>query len=312
MNKRCIALTLIAIALTLSSGNASCQNCFPAELTSFNAFPIQTVGRSENYRSSLTFDKGASSLERRVREREDSQSTWSSIDAGYSTSYKISAVASRLGGDVLFISGINTSDCSDIIEKWTFPRKRGARQLEPSHSVELNPSLEVGQSAPALSLQPTIAGGGPFITTANRTLGTRGPVRETLYSGSSLGHIRSLFADPEGRFILLQAHGDSAIYQIDLTGPSQHPQLVISLASVPALAATKTMQGFGRIGSSERFIVLTETFGGVEGGAWNRVVMRDVNNDGIMDAFEEFDSQSWSNSPWADSSQWVKLTSSGT
>src|SRR5690606_21185872 len=118
-------------------------------------------------------------------------------------SLRISAVAARQGGDTVYVAGL-TDDGQDVIEEWTFDPPDGQWILRAPTSPPPPLGVAMGPFVPTLTVQ----GGGSYapppdstyVTPTIRAVIRRGHPEEP---GSPLGHVRSMDADPEGRFLVL-------------------------------------------------------------------------------------------------------------
>ena len=123
-----------------------------------------------------------------------------------------------------------------------------------------------------------------------------------------MGHIRSMVADPEGRFLLMQGYADPSIFQIDLVGASRVPQAIYSTADESQLFQTTTMRLIGIQGTPERLVILTQSRDGVTPLGSQDVVIRDDDNNGVPESIQSLSSAQWAVSAWADTSTWDLLT----
>jgi hypothetical protein len=283
-------------------------SCFPDELRNLRFAGGEAMAVADNYKSSLRYEEGADSIHRDVRERADASSPWVGSDVEYSFSFALTAATFRDGGDILYLAGIRESDCADIIEQWTFQPSTGAPVLRSAISPTTTPAVgPIGMVTPPFSFVPGTAGSGGYISPELR--GTQpAPRRRVLYEGSGLGHVRSMVADPEGRFLLLQSHGDSGIYQLNLlVTPIPAPQLLFSASSTPALVTARRMVVYDIPAAGGRCYVLPASQGDVmpKEAAW--VILKDPNNDGVFDAIESYTNAAWQASPLGDRTSWRDL-----
>jgi len=183
-----IAVTCLASAAAAMITTAVPSGCtFPEDLKTAKFIPYVATGLSENYRSSIGYNGGDDAIVRKVRERVSATDAWETSEQEYSLSFRITSVAHREGGDVVYLAGIRESDCMDVIEEWTFPTKTGGRLLQAAVSTTTTPAVPpVGTPAPPFTLQPSVRGG-TYVPVSQRPGRDPAPVRKILWRFRELG-----------------------------------------------------------------------------------------------------------------------------
>lgn len=212
-------------------------------------------------------------------ERETPSSTWYSQTQELSASFHI--IDSRTRHDQeLYVAGLYTTGESTI-EQWTFTHP------------------------------PKYSAAGAYIPISQRRLPT--VRRSVLYRGTSLGAIRSLEPDPQGRFLMILSHSPRALYKMSLQSPFP-TETLHTTASLPALSSIVTVHYAVHLVEGIKF-VLTKKL------RWQHsadgpfdtnqfvVFLNDPNDDGIFDAPITVDTISWVN--YKSMSNWLLWASVG-
>lgn len=292
----------VAVGGSDVSAQTTCE--MPEALLDFSYFPFHVTGLSSTVKAGILFEPGDTSLVRRVQERPEASAAWTAQETEYSTSFTITAVSWREGGDVLYIAGFDKRTCLDVIEEWTFTKRTGAPVLHAAASPASTPPVPpMGTPAPPFALNSTIVGGGDYLEPGERVGLQPPPQRRVLIGGTSFGRLRGVVADPEGRFLLFLAHGTSGIYQLDLMAePPEAPVLLYTPSDAGPLADVRTMQIFEHKTLPGRHVILTESQHGVLKEGAEFVVLSDPENDGAFNSIQSFDAQEWSAGPYSDGS----------
>lgn len=305
-----VALVVPVSAARAWASAAEAQNsCFPDELRSMRFAGGEAMAVAQNFRSGLRYREGGDSIHRSVRERAGPNSAWTGSEIEYTFSYELTAATFREGGEFLYLAGIRPSDCVDVIEQWVFEPEAGAPIARSAASPATTPAVgPIGTPAPPFELLPGTAGSGGYVDVDLRAGTQPAPRRRVIYEGNDLGHIRSMVADPEGRFLLLQAHGNSGIYRIDLMiTPTLAPVLLFDAAATPPLVHARRMAVYDIPAAGGRCYVLPASQGDVMPKDATWVVIKDPNNDGVFDAIESYSNAEWQGSPLGDRTNWRDL-----
>ena len=203
---------------------------------------------------------------RRDRERDPSTQDFVERESVFSVSYDIVGVYQRTPSDI-FIAGANTNG-SFVVERWTFQKNGGAYYAS-------RPAATTPLGTPFTTPPTTIEIVGTF---GQPALGLGGPpLRNTVYQGTSMGPIRGLVVDPDGRYVLVLggvAPG-TAVYRLDLTSGA-NPELLYDSTTLPELTNTTLITPFDHDTLGRVFIAA-----GFDQ-PWT-VVLYDPQNDGIID-----------------------------
>lgn len=282
----------VALSAVLSSGSEDpCE--FPPELTTLDMFSQVPMGIGDTYRCFLMYDAGSDFLKRVTLEKEyATDEEWDERVWRYSTPYMIASVAHRDAGAVLYVSGFSEQTCEDIVEEWRFLAPAGQRTLSVTSAT-----YPQGVPGAPLTLSGGVAGSGGYIEPGERA--SPPIVRKREIFRGTLGGIRASVADPEGRFLLIQSHETGTVYSIALEGGAAAPVELVSPSLVPSIASANRMFIVRQDGLQGRIIYFSEWSGTVEHAGVARVVLRDLDNDAIIDgSFEYFGLPDWKASPY--------------
>lgn len=180
----------------------------------------------ENLIQGGSYVPGNSKLTWRRHERANAQSVWQDSTNTYSTRYSIIDVGARLGGDELFVAGV-LSTGESVLERWRFPARDGGWSHAPTGTAP-----PIGQSAGAYAGTTAINGNGY----RNLPATWLAPSISVVFESNSLGEIRSVEVDPEGRFVLFTTMAGASLYQLDLQQSGATPVLLFDSSTKPELA----------------------------------------------------------------------------
>jgi hypothetical protein len=267
----------ILAAQVSEPGPAEELHPFPSELLS-GSFTWKATGVSENLRQALSAGEGGTLIRLRWAERDPSDADyWHITEVEENTTFRISATATRRGGNEVFISGL-AGDGDVVLEKWIYAPRRGGYSIEPDPDSAV--PQPIGVSMPQFASSEQLNGTEFVPPIAKQRPGAR--IRVELYRGSGIELPRCLVADPEGRYVLALTYPSGKLYRFALVGSSQAPELLYSPSNVPHLAVANTLQLL-RHESSGRSCVLTEGASGFcPVGAKNSLLL-DSDNDGEFD-----------------------------
>lgn len=244
MHARTIALSAIAVAVVvggfvMSRSASPPPYVIPSDLAWFSPSFRCPTGTSANFANYVAWDAPQKRVVVGIQEKDPATGNWSSEQYVYSTSYNVLDVAYRLGGQELYIAGIQLErggGYTDIVEKWVFPTPAGGYTFTVAGGV-----TSVGTARTTFSGSATITGG-TYAAPLKRT-STPQPVpnQTIIYSQPSGGHINCLAADPEGRFLLLHNYTSGDVSSLDLVSANSVPQLVYSATQVPALTGVRSI-----------------------------------------------------------------------
>lgn len=305
-----IAVFLLwAIIWGWSGSRLHAQSSFPTELKTWEITTVVGL-RDSVMKNAVVWSGGGTSILLSIKEKNPLNGEWEKIKFAYSVPYTITSLAPRLGGRILFLTGAATNGDA-VIERWVFPLAAWG------YKVTLDPpptSIEVPRGP--FDANVVINGGG-YISQSSRFIKAFGaisvfaqpiPEKTEIYRGSSYGLFDDIAADPEGRYLLLHAHGTGDVCYIPLEEAPYPVEVLYSPATMPHLQNPATVDLFDHTVLGIRFAYLTEYNPTPVAGAV-RTVLHDTDNDGVFDFAESFSTTEWSSSPFADSHQWRDPTS---
>ncbi len=190
---------------------------------------IHVAGKFEKLNTHASYSAKSTELHWTRRERNSTTDAWSESKNTYSARYSIVDVASRLAGEELFVAGILPNEKS-VIERWKFPKKKGRwiySMSQPTPAI----GTPAGQWSASFALHGQVLSMSPLPPT------WYAPEITVIMESSDHGFIRSVEADPEGRFLLFNRYPEGDVYRIDLTGSNQTPAVVFSSTQHPELPA---------------------------------------------------------------------------
>jgi len=236
---------------------------------------------------------------KRVRcERSSTEMQFQCLENTESTNYLLTALASRLGGQVAYLAGI-LADGTCVVERWvTDPRPGG-------WSVGLSGPPTPPLGIPALPLS--------FVRTAAHTptwqpapIGQAGlgPISRSTVFTSPFGPITAMDVDPEGRFLLYYDLGIGALFQRDLLQPNAPPTILAQSSTTPTLTQVGSLELHEFDGEGRKCLVRR-----AYGSPWSAaeesyLVLHDAENDGHFEGATVLSQAQWEASPYADWSKW--------
>ena len=274
---------------------------FPDELVTFDPMGVEPVAVTPNFRASIRYEGGGHSVVLSRSQRADETSVWITTRDTYSTRYRMTSIADRLGGDQLYVAGIKTATGEDLIEKWEFGRPDGQYCIDIDY-LELPFSMGVPYT-PNLPRQVQIIGGGTFVPPdpEGRTVS---PTRTVLATGD-FGHVAAIEVDPEGRFLLFVSLEAQNVQLIDLTGQAPGaPTQIFDATEIQGIGDVREITAWDHATLGRTFLL---TNGGDDASTQVVTFLHDNDNDGTFDAVVtvpetsldgtpyEYSSQNWSN-----------------
>ena len=106
--------------------------------------------------------------------------------------------------------------------------------------------------------------------------------RRVVYRGTHMGHIRSIVADPEGRFLLALSYPTGALYRFDLMQPGL-PELLYTVGDIPHLNSATSLVVRHDVSDGRQYVIC-EFDGCVMPAEYSWTILSDPNNDGVLDA----------------------------
>jgi hypothetical protein len=207
--------------------------------------------------------------------------------ANFSTAYEVKKIVHAGQANVFYVNGVGRGG-ADIIEEWNISVIAGAYFATLSGSAQ-----PIGTPTPLRAIDTGILGD---IWTA--PIGRTDSIvatRTELYRDGSLGDIRGIVADPDGRFILFLA--GASLYRLDIGPTLTTPVEVLTASDFPEIFRADFVE---IIGFSPSRIVLVIAIPG-NGFASSRAWITDADNDGLFDGPPViFDGPTWTALGFAD------------
>lgn len=210
-------------------------DAYPTELVT----PLQhahhltlILEKSDRLQQSLEYLPGGRTIEWSRLERSAPGSSWHRVRATYRTSYWLTRVAARNGGDEIYVCGVSEDGCS-VIERWTFEPRNNTYRSRLAHSVQ-----PIGQSTPAFGKSLTVPSGAWSVPTSEAWV--EPTKRQIFRSDSSTGYLRSIAVDPEGR-VLFGLTTSKQLIRLDLTTNPVSKIILADVTSLPHLETARTI-----------------------------------------------------------------------
>ncbi len=135
--------------------------------------------------------------------------------------------------------------------------------------------------------------------------------RQTIYTGTELVHIRSIDIDPDQRYVLVLTDQQS-VYRLEIPsptggagGPLPTPTLVADVTSVPELAGVTQLDHYLHVTDGHMFLLTSDASDS------DTVVVRDSNDDGIVDGVDAYGASAWQASDYFELESYVPLFKTG-
>jgi len=270
-----IAATVVtaAAATYVATENRTVQSVpFPEELLTYNAYPFEAVCVAPHLRRAVAYSGGTNGMMVRQGERDSQPSAaWTKHESVETVSFKVTDVDARLGGDDVFVAGI-ADDGRTLLERWAYPVRKNGYGI----ALTSGPVAPIGTVTAEYAAAQELNGDEYEPATASYL---RFAQRSVIYRGTGLGYIRSVLADPEGRFVLFLTYPGQSLYRLRLE-PNATPELLYSVTTLPHLADVESMQ-LWRHESLGRIYVLNEPRDYETG--HSTTYLQDADNDGLFE-----------------------------
>ncbi|MCP4165351.1 MAG: hypothetical protein GY759_05585 [Chloroflexi bacterium] len=252
---------------------------FPEELVGVNLFQSHSALLSDVLCQSFKSRAGQDHLTIRRLERDSVTSSFSSpAEQRFSLPFATTSVASRPGGDVVYVTGINDKGINTIYQL-AFRNPKGSYYVRTS----LLPA-GLGTPMPSFFSQASIETIGDAPWTAPISV-FNPPAMKEIFASDSVGPFRAMAVDPEGRFLLLLSYPDNNLYRLSLSPLCSTLELLLVGQGTPGLKDMRTIHFAHDKDGNERVVVLTTTNQGwviTEGTAGAYMLLIDPENDGIF------------------------------
>lgn len=275
-----IALWVVGVLAGLHSAQGvdpdpNAQHPFPSELLSA-VFSYRATGLSPNLGQSMYWSPGSSILRMRWSERDpEDPERWYETEVEESSSFRMSAVGSREGGNDVLLAGLE-DDGSIVVERWTYAPRPGGYYISGSA-----PSTG-GIGVPQPSFVPSEhIDGAAFVAPVSRS---HDPARRRvrLYEGVTIGLPRSIAVDPQGRFVLLLTFPQGDLVRLRLDGGAPAVETVLGAPQLPHLSSARNIEARLLVGTGPVFLLSESDNGWIPPGA-RSTLLRDADNDGVLD-----------------------------
>lgn len=275
---------------------------FPNALVGFSPSRICTNAITPHLRQSASYVSGDEGVAVKWIESDSSSPPqWYTSEVYESTTYRVTACCGRAGGNILYVAGISP-DGSDVIERLNYGTRKGGYEVQ----IQSPAAQPIGTPMPAYSAQEALNG-----TTFAIPQTQHAPARRTvIYSGTAMGHVRSMDVDPEGRYLLVLGFWSGSVFQLDLTAPTITPAVLFSAAQLPQLAKARTLELCFHL-TEGRKVELTESSGCVLPIDCKWMLLNDSNNDGVFESTVTLDRAAWLSSGYDEYSNWRSFQNLG-
>lgn len=264
------------------------------------AEPRVTFGaEAPNFMAKVKYDLGGQVVWLWRYEREDELRTFTPFSTAYDISSDITSTAVRIGCDDIFVSGVDDQN-NDVITRLQFTPPAGRWQLRPTGGSA--PPLAIGNSMPNLVLTASVVGG----AFTQPPLRYSSPRRETVYRGTELRYIRSMAADPEGRFLLiLTSKGELRKLDLLADPPALVPGAVYSIVDDPDMDHVSFVAIWQHATEGRKWVVgnrkqIVQAVG---------FAFTDSDNDGNHDSETKYDANDWV--LYSGEDDWLSLSGKG-
>lgn len=277
------------------------QSTFPSELIEFRMMAFKPTGLSVNLRQSVGYLSGNRALTRRVGERRPTgPESWMMNERVESVSFRITSVASREGGNELYVAGVDDEGVP-LIEKWSCGVRPGGYGIQSTSGAP----QPIGTPMGPYTCQEVL--NGPLWAAEGKLPKMQ---RRQVYKGTAAGIFRRLVADPEGRYLLALSYPSGSIHRFDLSSTPVAPVLLFSTHHLPELSTMKTMT-LQHHGQEGRKCVLTQVAGSLHPANEKYIVLSDVDNDGNYEVQQALTGPEWDGEGYDDYENWDEYWNCG-
>ena len=203
---------------------------------------------------------------------------WES-ESRYPVSFQGCRLAARTSHEI-YVAGLYESGMT-VLELWRFSPVTGEYR-------STRPRATTGIGSPFVTPHTSFSiVGGTFQEPEARTKPMH--MRRTIWSGTTLGVVKSMVADPDGRFLLVYSSDQEALYMVP-TGQGAQPTLVHNSMSVPAMASglSLTVGDHAALGRTYMLSLLPSSGN-------HCILLPDYDNDGVLDDCIVYDVISYAN-----------------
>jgi hypothetical protein len=251
---------------------------------------------------SVDFDGGTKDVVVRISERPTLDDTaWETSEIDEATSFYVTAAAWQEGLRRVYVAGIENDD-QDVIERWAYAPRSGGYFVQRT----TGPVQPIGTAMPEYAAQESL-GGATYESLPTRLSPA---TRVRVYRGTSIGHIRSMVVEPEGRFLLVLTYPDRALYRIDLTQSGYPRTLLHSVGTLPHLQSATTLR-VREHSTDGRAYSLFEIYGSFLPSGYSVTLLFDPENDGILSAPVTLTAPEWIAAGYESDAAWSEYENLG-
>lgn len=252
---------------------------------------------SDRFVQAFSYGVGGTQIERSKRERENAGSDWFRMSGSEGVTFFVTGLAARLGGDELYIAGVER-DGQSLIQKWVYhPRKHGWRV-----ECELPPGIDaLGVPAPVAAPSIGTASGDAWDSPKKADEDLAPAERSTLYKDGA-GPFHGMAVDPQGRYLVFFEMASKEIQMLDLT---QDPCVVTTLrdASAEGFLSADDIQVADFEGEGRKCFVRGRTTSNPNAKP-EYLLGSDTDNDGVFEGWAHYTEAAWEASDYSEHSKW--------
>ncbi|MFG0317565.1 MAG: hypothetical protein ACF8XB_09840 [Planctomycetota bacterium JB042] len=291
-----LAGRLLVAALVSSSGDLLARTYeFPATLESGKQ--TRWTAQYTNFWQRISFSAGGDVVLVRREERTDPSSAWVWTEGRYSVSGRILDVASRHGGDSLYVALVDDLG-KVLVEEWTFTVDDG-QWIHTS----------TGTAGATYAGVTGVKGGGPYVDPGRADHVT--PRRKVVYrGGDQVSELRALEVDPEGRMLLMYDLS-FRLWELPLGTPGAAATLLHDASTGADLKLSRDVFVCDHA-SLGRVYVFQDQRNDAPVHPFHYTLLVDTENDGTFDSLSAVDADWLRNDMIVHASQWTMIFRAGT
>jgi hypothetical protein len=264
----------------------------------FDPLQIKVAYSGDVLLQNYMFGLGGKQVSRSKCERSDPSDPWTRLQASEGTSYFITGLSTREGGEQVFVAGLK-DDATCVIERWTYSTRRQGWIA----SVPVPPGVGLGDPLPPTAVSVSVFGGGSW-TSVPASMGPGQPASRSVIYTTSDGPLFGLSVDPEGRYLVTYDMGLKKLLQLDLT---QDPVVAITLgqpSTQPSLDQVGVVDLMDFAGEGRKCLVRREYSADFQSAREIYTLFSDTDNDGVFESWSSLTQIQWLASPYSDWSKW--------
>lgn len=286
-------------AAVLIQGGPVLPPTFPYELRTADPNRIEPTLGTDLYKHAVRYQGGLDWIEVLRHQRGSPNSAWISAKKKLTTAGSICAVTYRQGGNDLFV-GLFKANGETAIERWQFAPRVGTYVYGIGTTV---PPQGIAQPDYFSIASLTVAGDVPFSEAAASVIPE--PRRTVIFEGSSIGIVRDLVVEPEGRFLLVLTYGAApVIYRLSLTDPQAVPVQALSSVEFPAISEAEDICLWFHVTEGRKYVIReVKPFSQSP----ELALLPDANIDGVLESAVIMSHDMFHQAGYGVGSQWYRL-----